>query len=200
MKMRQLLTLFFLTISVVSFGQICDTINGEILNCVDANGLKQGYWEMTWKRVTMSWHGGYGTAEGCQYGEIATYLPLENGNYRDNKKIGKWTYYDDEKYWGSPYIENEITYDENGSIKVDQLKQQRYLLNINMDTSFVRGYFLHQLDSIAIMCHFDTCHFTLSNHNELTKFSFDSIAVLEDQLYRLQIGLYDREIKIKKKK
>ncbi len=196
--------LLFMT-SLASFGQSCDTIDGTVRNCFDANGLKQGYWEYQREVYKVSSYGGYGTKEGCQYSEHVTYAPESTGYFKDDYKVGKWKYYDgftyNEKRQIEGLLEKEITYNPDGSVIEDKNGQWGYYysLRFNVDTSAVDGYFIRHSDTIWVECLSATCHFTLTNENALSEFSFNSLAVLEEQLFRLTTGLYDRDIWEKRK-
>ncbi len=69
--MTGILTIFLLTLSLTALGQTCDTINGKVINCIDTNRLKQGYWELARKKVIVSGYSGLGGKEGCRYFEKA---------------------------------------------------------------------------------------------------------------------------------
>ena len=192
--MTNILTILLLTISLTTYGQTCDTIDEKLINCVDTNGLRQGYWELTKKEILVSGYGGLGSKEGCRYFEKAEFYPLAKGEYFDDKKIGTWEYYSGDK---SATLERKITYFDNGSIKDENLSD-RYLIEISMDTSKVKGQLYHDLDTVIIECHSKFCTIQLSDNQLLTSFEFVDMDKLELELLRLQMGVYNREIKKKK--
>lgn len=192
--MTNILTILLLIISLTTYGQTCDTIDGNLINCTDTAGLRQGYWEVTKKKILVSGYEGYGSKEGCRYFEKAEYYPRSKGNYKDGKKIGTWDYHSGEHLIS---LDRQITYYEDGSIKDENLAD-RYVLNISSDTKVVTGQLYHDSDSISIDCQSNKCLLKLSNGQELMSFHFTDLDKLEYELLRLNIGVYDREIKKKK--
>lgn len=192
--MTNILTILLLTLSLTTYGQTCDTINEKLINCVDTNGLRQGYWELTKKKILVSGHGGLGSKEGCRYFEKAEYYPLAKGEYLNDKKIGTWEYYLGDK---SAHLTRKITYFKNGSIRDENLVD-RYLIEISKDTLKVKGQLYHYLDTINIDCQANVCKVELSNSEDLFRFEFTDMDKLEFELLRIQMGVYNREIKKKK--
>lgn len=193
--MTNILTIFLLTYSLTIYGQTCDTVDGKFINCIDYEGLRQGYWELTKKKILVSGYGGLGSKDGCKYFEKAEFYPLANGHYKDGKKIGTWDYY----YSGEHLVllDRKITYYENGSVK-DENFPELYSVEVNQDSTIVTGQFYHNLDSININCKMRNCVLTLSDGQELMSFQFNGIDKLEYELLQLKIGMYYREIKMKK--
>ncbi|MCF8256725.1 MAG: hypothetical protein K9J06_04190 [Flavobacteriales bacterium] len=192
-------TAFFLVVGLTPLEHTCDTINGREINCVDENGLNQGYWEHTRKKVLVSWHGGHGSEEGCQYGEHSIYELVSCGHYRDGKKIGTWKYYSDWiKEDGKSVIIKEITYNSDGSVVEDRRSRENYWLQINKDSTEIHGYYLHPLDTINFECKDDTCVFLIAGKVTLAKFPLEDFSVVEDRLFRLQMRIDDREIRMKR--
>ncbi len=180
-------------VSLTTYGQTCDTIEGKLINCVDTFGQRQGYWEQTKKKILVSGYGGLGSKEGCRYFENAEYYPLAKGEYKDNKKIGPWEYFSGDHL---SKLERKITYYQNGSVKDENLNDQ-YNINISSDTLKVKGDFYHELDTISINCHAQNCSLVLSIGQELMSFEFIDMDKLEYELLRLKIGEYNRQIKMK---
>ncbi len=94
-------------------------------------------------------------------------MPVAKGHYKDNKKVGTWDYYNDNNHLIS--VDKQITYCQNGTIKIDHLIE-RYSIEINNDTSVVIGYFNHDLDTIKINCQNEMCSLTLTDKRELKVF------------------------------
>lgn len=196
MKMTGILTILLLTLSLTAIGQTCDTINGKVINCIDTSGLKQGYWEITRKKIIVSGYSGLGSKEGCRYFEKADFIPVAKGHYKDGKKIGTWDYYSDNDHLIS--VDKQITYYSNGNQKIENGTEQ-YSIEINKDTSEVTGQFFHDFDTIQINCKNQLCVLTLTNKTELITFPFSDIYGIEYELLRLRMGIYDREIRRKVK-
>lgn len=192
--MTNILTIFLLTISLTTFGQTCDTINGKLINCVDSNGLRQGQWELTKKKILVSGYGGLGSKDGCRYFEKAEYYPLAKGAYKDNRKIGTWEYYTGDK---SANLEKKITYYVDGSIEDENLLD-RYTIEISSDTLKVNGQLYHDLGTLNIACQTGVCSINLSDGQQVMSFDFVDMDRLEFEMLRLQMGEYNREIKKKK--
>jgi len=89
-KMKVSTAIIFAIIFFSASAQVCNTIGSEIINCTDSEGRKQGYWKLTRKVIDLRWHSGLGSKEGCRYGESAHYLPVAEGNYKNDMKIGEW--------------------------------------------------------------------------------------------------------------
>jgi len=191
--MTNSLTILLLIFSLSTFGQTCDTINGEPINCIDASGLKQGHWELTKKKILVSGYGGLGSKEGCRYFEKSEYYPLAKGEYSDNKKIGTWEYYSGNKLAN---LERKITYFKDGSIEDENLLD-RYKIKISSDTLKVKGQLFHYLDTMNIDCQTNNCSIRLSDDQLIMSFEFSDMDKLEFELLRLQMGEYNREIKMK---
>src|SRR5690554_6509362 len=151
--MANILIILLLTFSLSTLGQTCDTINGKLINCADAIGLRQGHWELTKKKILVSSYGGLGSKEGCRYFEKAEYYPFAKGEYRDNKKVGTWEYYSGDKLAN---LEREITYYKDGSIKDNNMFEQ-YKIMISNDTLKVTGQVYHNLDTLILNCQNRNC-------------------------------------------
>lgn len=192
--MTKILTILLLIFTLSTYGQKCDTIDGKFINCVDSSGLKQGYWELTKKKILVSGHSGLGSKEGCRYFEKAEYYPLSKGKYKNDKKIGTWDYYSGDHLVS---LDRKVTYYEDGSVKDENLTDL-YELEITSDTLNVNGYFYHDLDTMSVNCQTQTCSIRLSDGQELMNFEFSDMDKLEFELLRLKIGVYNRKIKMKK--
>ncbi|MBL4752963.1 MAG: hypothetical protein JKY52_05085, partial [Flavobacteriales bacterium] len=127
--MKLTLTIIMTLPCLLTLGQTCDTINGHAINCVDSNGLRQGEWEQRKKIVLLSWYNGYGSENGCKYGEKAKYVTLAKGNYKNNKKTGTWKYCLDGDR-DVIQIEKLITYYDNGTTEEQNL-YYNYVTSIN---------------------------------------------------------------------
>ncbi|MFH0895551.1 MAG: hypothetical protein V2A54_14025 [Bacteroidota bacterium] len=110
--MKQFSIIFLLLTSNLLFGQVCDTIEGQILNCTDSKGFKQGTWRERKKTLLFSTDSDFGPGTGHQ--DYYRYNILSEGQYLNSKKIGTWKYYND-FYNESSEIEKLITYLENGN-------------------------------------------------------------------------------------
>jgi hypothetical protein len=173
----------------------CDTLYGQTYNCYDLNGLKQGYWKRQVKKVLLNWSS-YGT-HGDNHGEEAIYLTINEGNYKDDKKIGDWIYYDLSNLGSNLNKEKDtvkiISYTNDGNIE-ERNFELNYHLKISADSSLISGQINYKLDIIKISCLNAKCVFRTSKEIELLRFDQSKLA---DEIFGLTIGLHDREIRIK---
>ena len=192
--MTKTLTILLLLLTLTAYGQKCDTVDVKLVNCVDASGLRQGYWELNKKKILVSGHRGYGSKDGCRYFEEAEFYPLAKGEFRDGHKVGIWEYYSGD-YLAS--LDRKIIYYEDGSVKDDNIADH-YKLDISSDTLNVSGQFYHGLDTMIIDCQNQSCLIRVSNGEEITSFEFVNMDKLKFELLRFKLGQYDREIRMKK--
>lgn len=191
--MRFILSLLISFITLFSFGQSCDTTNGEVINCTDKEGLKQGFWELTKKNILVSGYRGLGTKDGCHYFEKVEIYPQARGNYIDGEKTGVWEYFSDEYL---NLLVRRVTYGEDGSIQ-DENISDRYVLMFGSNLTPLKGQFFHDLDSVNIEFTRNNCIFRLSTGEEIHSFEFNDLSDIEYELLRLKLGIYDRQIKMK---
>lgn len=189
-----LLFLFIFTCSI-SFAQTCDTIDGLIVNCIDINGNKQGYWKIQDNIIDQKIYSGLGSKEGCRSTENFHYEIKADGNYLNNNKNGLWNYY--KKNDHIVVIEKTVIYKENGSTIENNLIDHTEL-EYNNDSSRIRGYIIHYNDTFNI---------ENSNKKGIFKHSRLDIAISFDcpnfdqfhiEYLRLIFGYYDNYIRIEK--
>ena len=190
--MKQILFILTLLITISTYGQKCDTINVENINCVDKDNLKQGFWKITEKKILLSWHSGYGSKDGCQYGENVEYIPISEGLYKNDKKVGTWKYFRMDNL--TALTEKEITYLNNGGVKVVNLIENT-TLEYNRDTTIIKGFLNYKKDIIYLNCSQKKCSFKLDSDKEITAFDLTEFFKFDYELTRLKIGMYDRKIK-----
>jgi len=187
--MKTIVTIFYLTICGLVYGQNADSVlNGQI-NQVDSYGVNQGYWELTKKKISTTIHSCFGGEEGSQY--LGPTYTIAKGNYRDGIEVGTWLYYSGD---GFNKLISKVTYFDNGIIEVENVAEP-YTLEINQDSSVIAGQYYHTLDSIEIQCQNEECLFLFSNGEELLKFPFQDFYRFELELYRLAQNCYDGEIR-----
>lgn len=202
--MKIFLTIFLTFLILNTFGQSCDTLDGKAINCIDSLKLKQGYWIHRKNKLISSSYNGLGSESGCQYNAKYEPIAIIQGEYKDNKKIGKWEY-----FYGhhSLSLDRIVTYLENGDLKIENYDYaiakdgnlvNHYYLKINNDSTIIKGKFYHELDSLTISLENDICEIKLSNKNNLLSFNNFNLDKLEYEILRLQLSVYDRDIKIKK--
>jgi hypothetical protein len=194
--MKNLLFILCLFFSLSLFGQVCDTVNGDLINCVDSNGLRQGFWELKRENTLFSSYTGLGSKEGCLYSKNAEYFLLARGEYKDDKKTGSWEYYFGNKV---AILERRVSYNKDGSV-VENNFRERYKIKISSDTAKISGEFYHDLDTLTISCQNRVCSIMLPDGQEVLSFGFTNMDKFEYEFYRLRIGVYDRQIKKKKDK
>lgn len=190
--MKRIIFILFLLTSLASYGQTCDTIDGQQINCIDSNGQKQGFWKERKKILLYSSYSGLGSKEGCQYKEVYRYLPGAEGQYKDNKKTGTWKFYGDNEHLIS--VEKEITFGENGTVKEENFRDSS-VIEFNKDTSVVTGYIYYNGDTINLKCIDKKCTFKLNPNREISTFEITDFNKFDYELLRLKFGMYDRKIK-----
>jgi hypothetical protein len=192
-KTQHIFIFLLLLITSDLYSQVHDTIiKGEFnfpdtINQVDKNGLKQGYWFNYEKSLKYSVHSDFGENSG--YEECNHYTLVSEGNYRSNKKVGLWKYYRtlNLKVLG---LEKTVTYMENGSF-IENNEYKNYKLEVNSDSTYMKGEYYLKSDTVFINCVEDRCEFKLGNDlviDNFTKSEFDL------NFYGLLIGNYTRKI------
>ncbi|MCZ4408917.1 hypothetical protein O3Q51_08865 [Cryomorphaceae bacterium 1068] len=202
--MTRILTILLLAFSLACLGQSCDTYDGVAVNCIDSVGLKQGLWIYKKNRLTSSSYADLGSDAGCRYN--AHYSPIAEirGYFKDDMRIGQWEYLYGGHTLSLDRVEN---YYNNGDIKAEYwdyatTKSGRlvdhYYLTFNNDSSKIRGKFYHEFDSLTLSLEHDVCEIDFSNNDSLMTFRNCDLDKFEYEILRLLIGVYDRDIKIKK--
>jgi hypothetical protein len=190
--MKQILFILTFLITISIYGQKCDTINGKYVNCIDSDNLKQGFWKITEKKILLSWHSGYGSKDGCQYGENVEYIPLSEGQYKNDKKVGTWKYFKTNNL--TILTEKEITYLNNEEIKVLNFNENT-TIEYNKDSTIIKGFLNYKKDTIYLNCSEKKCSFKLESDKEIIAFDLTEFFKFDYELTRLKIGMYDRKIK-----
>lgn len=187
--MKNLLSLLISILSFITFGQNCDTSNGKLINCIDQNGLKQGYWESKNKEIISTSHHCFGTC--CrEYTNFAYYI-LSKELYKDGKKVGISEYYTGDK---DENLIKRINYLANGDVIEENLKGS-YSLKINADSTLIEGSVYREIDTIAVLCNNKVCNFKTAEGLQLIRFEFIDIFQLEYEILSLQMYYYDTEIR-----
>jgi hypothetical protein len=202
--MIRFLTTYLLILSLPAFGQSCDSLDGKVINCVDSKGLKQGLWIYKKNRLLSSSYGGLGSDEGCRYNANHEVIAEIRGYFKDDMRIGQWLYFYGDH---SLTLDRVETYYTNGDIKTENYDYatsttgkltDHYYLTFNYDSTEVSGKFYHELDSLKFSLENNICEIRFSNNQSLMTFGNCDLAKLEYEILRLLIGVYDRDIKIKK--
>jgi len=184
-------------------GQQCDTIPGQIINCVDSLEQKQGHWinygrlphdhflyeqsDAAIREITNSW---FCSVIGPPYKIIV----LSQGHYLNDRKVGTWKTSDYDCYGG---IETEQTYFPDGQIR-DEHFGYKYWIEISPDSSAVIGEYYHAHDTLKINCLDQTCRINFSDDSKLIEFSLEEFFRLKFELYRIALGIYDFNIRRKR--
>lgn len=169
------------------FGQVCDTIDGQIMNCANSKGFKQGYWKERRKILYMSSDSDFGPETGHK--DYYRYLVLSEGNYSDSKKTGTWTYYIDFNNEQGE-VEKQITYLDNGNC-IEEHFNYRYRIEYNADTSIVSGQVYLKHDTVQIKTLEQNIVFMTSTGVEILSFAKNEF---QYELFKLVNGIYNREI------
>ncbi len=269
--MNPIPTIFLVLLSSYSIGQSCDTISGHILNCIDDQGWKQGYWETREvdERITCILLSVDTPENERQRTYFDASVILSSGSYVNNLKHGYWkTYFkngllESEGYYSNGLKQGDwIERDELGQEEItgtysDDLKVGLWIFLMEYgDTSFVekeirykivngqsvevaRTIYAHEGDSIvksfeeaigkdfkwirtypftyyeisadnltitgetrrdgtkiSLLCKDGGCQFSLPNGVAVVQFSFNELLDYEKELDKLELGMYDRTIKL----
>jgi hypothetical protein len=190
--MRQAFIIFFVLTGLISFAQTCDTIDGQVVNCVDNKGLRQGYWLERKKILQVSGYGCFGIKDDCTYFEKNKFILSSEGLYIDNKKIGLWNYYDNFNNERGD-IEKKIIYNNQSTQEINYT--YKYFISLSSDTTNGSGRVYLDIDTVKVTCRQKKC---IAETSENIRFLQFPINQLEYELCRIGIGVYDREIRIKK--
>ena len=189
--MRRLLIIPYILASLASSGQSCETIDGQTINCSDNINQKQGFWKERKIILTYCSYSCFGNNNGCKYKEENVYVTLAEGEYKDNKKIGKWKFYDDNN--NTSTFKEEVTFAENGRIYVNNISD-KYFIEFNKDSTELNGYIKYQEDTISVICINKKCAFKLNSNEEFITFDYLGWEKVEYEFLRLKIGMYDRKL------
>lgn len=188
--MKIIIFIFTLSISFISYGQSCDTIQDKVINCIDENGLNQGHWEH-WK---YEWRQkGYNSEiiGFCQTTPLIK-VPiklLSRGKYLDGKKVKKWEYINDR---GDEFsISRTEYYYEDGSIDI---QEDSYQTHYNNDSLWVKSIVFTPTDTVNINCRNKLCVARYVK-NKFLEFKLD---MLDVEIDKIRWGIYTRELQILK--
>lgn len=209
--MKLLLFTYFLFQSLFLTAQVCDTIvDGEPMNCIDLNGLKQGTWVTYENKLRY-----------C-YDSLGINSLSSIGNYKDNKKIGSWRYFIGPKY--NSGITKEVIYHTSDSIEENMFgfmsiaektifksgkaiykKVESFVYSFVMEFKdgerIIKGEYIanqridNNQEKVSLICEGDSCLFTLDDNQVLLSFTSQDLNKFEFELERLAMGLYTRKIK-----
>lgn len=186
-KMKITIFIFILNISLISYGQSCDTIQDKVINCTDKIGLKQGYWEnweYQWVQNEMiSSNGGF-----CQtkpLNRVRTELKSK-GRYLDGEKIGKWEYI--KGGLCAYYVYRVEYYNKDGSTFIESLD---YKLNYSKDSLKVKSIVILGQDTIDIYCIDRLCVSQFSD----VKISDFELQEIDMEIDKIRWGIYLAEIR-----
>lgn len=159
----------------------CDTICGEIFNCYDTLGQRQGYWKES--RPYMTICGKDRCADGY-------YHIVYEGHYSNNKRVGMWYFYDYNFNSRSNDTIKTIQYEPNGYIHETNIKKN-IELRFSSDSIQITGSILYKQHTLILKCENKECTLYIGESIELNKFSFSDF---DEELYRIELGMYDRLI------
>jgi hypothetical protein len=189
MLRRYFILVILLAVKCTLYGQSYDIIASrhfgggkENLNLTDSLGKKQGKW--IHYQMFFDSHCSALSAESSD----TCFRTKSMGTYLNNRKIDEWKYYDD----GGCYIRTiKIErYYEDGSVE-EILPDYNTITLFNKDSSFVTSTTItSDQDTLQTICKDSICTTTYKHH--LLK-EFD-LTILEQELFYVQTGTYNREI------
>jgi len=141
--MKQFFIFGFILSCLTTSGQTCDTLDGQILNCVDRHGLKQGFWKHQKETLLYSASGGFGSPAGCQTVKYFKHETLAEGHFKDDFKVGAWKYFTYPNYNQTDSLEKVITYFEGGAV-LENNRSDHFKILINQDSTVISGELVHE--------------------------------------------------------
>jgi hypothetical protein len=150
--MRILPIILLQLFSSLLFGQRCETIGGKVINCIDKDSLKQGFWyEYNIDKIltTDSFNRNPG-AIGFHNDEGKVYTPVAEGFYKDNKRIGTWTYY--VGFYNDPDAHEKTVLFTDSGFRYEIDSFYHYTFRISDDTSSLSGKLFLKKDTIDVVC------------------------------------------------
>lgn len=189
--MRLSLIIVSQLLSYFLFGQRCDTIEGQIMNCVDKDSLKQGYWYEYYisKILTTDSFNRNPRAIGFHNDKGIVYTPIAEGFYKDNKRIGSWTYY--EGFYNDPDAhEKTVVFTDSGfRYEIDSFYHYRF--KISDDSSNVTGKLFLKKDTVNVTCKNGNCRLFNPFSQKAEKFKrtvlIDKIRILNFRSYKVRV-------------
>jgi hypothetical protein len=176
--------------------QKCETYYGKTINCIDKDSLKQGFWyeyQIT-KILTTDSFRQNPKAIGFHNdkGEVET--PMAEGNYKNNRKVGEWTF-----YVGSFY--NDI-FPPTSHTRLVTFTDTRYFFiidtfwnfnaKVSNDSNELNGVVTFDKEEIVISCKNKKCFYKAPFDKNKKEFKFKN---LDDILYELNVNNYRRKRK-----
>jgi hypothetical protein len=188
------LILFLTCLTNMVCGQTYDNIatqhfgKGKVeLNFTDSLGFKQGIW-INYKLIINKYNSELLRTEVTDTSLIKT----SSGEYKNNKKIGKWEYYDTECYGCG--VEKIETHNPDGT--VEEIKYSRLCKTIyNADSSIVQSIvFSIEKDTVSINCIDKNCVAKYKSHI-LKEFPLKQLDI---EQWAISYGNFSREIRLLK--
>jgi hypothetical protein len=179
--LKQLFTiLFFLLAFAFANGQSCETFNKKTINCIDKDSLKQGFWYeyKVQKILTTDSLRHNPRAIGFHNDEGKVHIPIAEGYYKDNKRIGQWIYYAgsfyNDNYANPTSHQKSITFTDSGYFyEVDTF--WHYTAKVSNDTSFLTGTIILKNDTVQVICKDKKCYLYNSYKKKKEKFSYSKL-------------------------
>jgi hypothetical protein len=148
---------YFLLFPIILVAQKCDTIEGRLMNCVDKDLLKQGFWyeyHTTKILITDSFRRNP-NAIGFHNDEGLVHTPIAEGYYKNNRRIGTWTFYTD--FYNNPDAHTKTVLFTDSGFRYEIDSFYHYNFKISDDTSFLAGKLYLKKDTINIICKEKKC-------------------------------------------
>lgn len=167
--MKAQLAISMLLLAGSIHAQQCDPAAGELVNCIDTAGLKQGLWLEGRKEMRATVHEGYGSKHSCQHHEDFTWIVHAKGSYVDGLRTGTWSYYEE-----VPHQQGEL----------------RYRLEFGPKETLLGGEVFHRHGgTVKLSCANGNCLFLGSKEAANVPFAPHN---LDFEVTRLMVGTYDR--------
>jgi len=141
----------------ITFGQTFEVIEGDTLNRTDKNLLKQGFWYEyhTQRILTTDSFKKNPKAVGYHNDKGLVYTPIAEGFYKDNKRVGNWTYY--EGFYNDLHAHlKTVAYTDSGyRYEIDSF--YHYIFKVSNDTTSLKGKLFLKNDTVEVVCKDGKC-------------------------------------------
>jgi hypothetical protein len=143
--------------SLVGLAQKCEILEGKEMNCIDKDSLRQGFWfeYSVQKILTTDSFMRNPRAFGPHNRSGEVFTPLAEGFYKDNKRVGGWTYYVGFYNDKDAHLKTVIFTDSGYRYEIDSF--YHYNFKISDDTSSLTGKLYLKNDTVDVLCKGGKC-------------------------------------------
>jgi hypothetical protein len=161
--MRFCISIFLCFAFTLTKAQSCETYFGKTINCIDKESLKQGFWYeyKIIKILTTDSLRRNPKAFGFHNDEGRVEIPIAEGYYKDNKKIGEWKFYKglfyNDNYANPTSHEQKVIYTDSNYFRIIDTFWH-FIATVSNDTSNLEGTLFLKDDTVKIICRNKLCY------------------------------------------